>query len=122
MARVLIVDDEIETCNMLKDHLSAKGYEVYIAPDGKRAVELVKEIRPHVVLLDIVLPGMGGMQALKEIKEYDPTVGVIMVTAIDDEAMAAEALDLGAYDYITKPMNLVYIENVVTRKINELLA
>jgi len=121
MERILVVDDEVEVCNTLKKFLTSNGYEVYTALDGETAVSKTKEVRPHIVLLDIIMPGMGGIDTLKEIKKVDPAVGVIMVTAVVDEKLAKRALELGAYDYITKPLDLNYLETVVMVKMIDLL-
>ena len=121
MKRILVVDDEIIIRNLLKEFLSRKGYAVYTAPDGRAAIAEVKEIRPHIVLLDIMMPGMGGIDTLKEIRKIDPRVGVIMVTAIADEELGKRAIALGACDYITKPVNFDYLETVLMVKMIDLL-
>jgi len=121
MERILVVDDEIEACNVLKEFLGMKGYEVYTALDGPTAITKVKEVRPHIVLLDIRMPGMDGIDVLKEIKGVDPRVGVIMTTAVTDHELAKRTLELGAYDYITKPLDLDYLEVVLMVKIADLL-
>lgn len=121
MERILVVDDEIEVCNALKEFFDSKGYETHIALSGKTALSKVKEIKPHIVLLDIIMPGMGGVDVLKEIKKIDPTAEVIMVTAVADHELAKRTLELGAHDYITKPLNLDYLETVVITKIIYLL-
>lgn len=119
--RILVVDDEEEVLNTLTKFLTIKGYDVYTAEDGLKAIEKVKEVRPHIVLLDIIMPGMGGIDALKEIKKIDPGVGVIMATAVTDEELAKRTIQLGAYDYITKPFDLNYIETVVLVKIIQMI-
>ena len=117
MARILVVDDEIEACNVLEEFLNSKGHEVHTALDGAAAISKVKEIRPHLVLLDMIMPGMGGTEVLKEIKKLDPDVGVIMVTVVTDNEEAKKTLEFGAFDYITKPVDLNYLENVVMVKV-----
>ncbi|MBI3600503.1 MAG: response regulator [Nitrospinae bacterium] len=117
MIRILAVDDEVEVCSMVKLYLTKKGYQVFTANSGEDAIKIVKEERPHLVLLDIRMPGMGGIETLKQIKEADKEIGVIMVTAVKDEETAKEALKLGADDYITKPMNLKYLDDVLMVKI-----
>ena len=92
---------------------TAKGFYVYTALDGPTALHKVKEVRPHVVLLDIIMPGMGGMDVLKEIKQIDPTIGIVMTTAVGDHELAKKTLELGAYDYITKPVDFNYLEDVL---------
>jgi two-component system OmpR family response regulator len=121
MERILVVDDEIAICNLLRKFLDLKGYEVYTALDGPAAIAKVKEFRPHIVLLDIMMPGMGGIQVLKKIKKVDPRAGVIMVTGVGDNELGRRALELGAYDYITKPVNFDYLETVLRVKMIDLL-
>ena len=121
MKRILVVDDEIAIRNLLKEFLSRKGYDVYTASDGRTAIAKVKEIRPHIVLLDIMMPGMDGIETLKEIRKVDPRVGVIMVTAIFDEELGKRTIELGACDYITKPVSLDYLETVLMVKMIDVL-
>ena len=117
MKKILVVDDEQAVCNMLKKFLSNKGYETIIALSGEEAIIKVKEEKPHVVLLDIKMPKMDGLEALKRIKEIDKEVGVVMITAVKDEEMGKKCLELGAYDYITKPLPLDYLESVLLIKL-----
>ncbi len=121
MERILVVDDEIHIVRLLQKYLAAKEYEVYTATGGLQAIQKVKDIRPHIVLLDILMPGMGGIDTLKEIKKIDSKIVVIMVTAVIDEELAKRAIQLGADDYITKPLNLEYIETCVLVKMIQLL-
>ena len=120
MDRILVVDDEIVVCDLLKDFLTLKGYEVYTASDGYAALNIVKKVCPHLILLDIVMPGISGVEVLKEIKKLNPKTGVIMITAVPDQGIITESIELGAYDYITKPMDLKNVENVVMLAINNL--
>ena len=120
--RILVVDDEIEVCRTLKDFLVLKGYEVQTAQSGKEALEKVKAFNPHVVLLDIIMPGMGGIDTMKEIKAIAPKTGIIMVTAVAEEKVAQKTLEIGAYDYILKPFDLEYLESVIMVKIIDVLA
>ena len=120
MKKILVVDDEIAIRNLLKEFLNRKGYDVYTASDGRAAIAEVKEIGPHIVLLDIMMPGMGGIDTLKEIRRIDPKVGVIMVTAISDQQLGKRAMELGAFDYITKPLDFDYLETAVMVKILQL--
>jgi len=122
MARILVVDDEHEVCRMLETFLQAKGYTVYKAFNGEMAIKLVKEERPHIVLLDIKMPGMNGLECLEKIIEIDKDLGVIMITAIKEEETGKKALKLGAFDYITKPMDLHYLEECLTWKIFKMTA
>jgi DNA-binding response OmpR family regulator len=117
MKKILVVDDEQAVCNMLKKFLTKKGYAVTIALNGEAAVKQVKEERPHIVLLDIRMPGMDGVEALKRIKEIDKEVGVVMITAVKEDAIGKRCLELGAYDYITKPLGFDYLEKVLLVKL-----
>jgi len=121
MARILIVDDELDICNILKDYFVFKGYDAHVAHDGRSAVNRVREIKPHVILLDVLMPGMGGIETLREIRKIDPVAGVIMVTAITDEETVGKARELGADDYIVKPFDLHYVETSVMGKISHAL-
>ncbi len=116
MGKILIVDDEIEVVRTLQDFLTAKNHEVRTALNGEEALAKVKEMKPDIVLLDIMMPGMGGIDTLKEIKKIDPCIAVIMITAVVDEVLGNRAIELGAYDYITKPINLDYLETCVMVK------
>lgn len=115
--RILVVDDEETVCNALKRFLTKKGYDVTTVLSGKEAVTKVKQERPHIVLLDIRMPDMDGIETLKRIKEIDKEVGIVMITAIDEDETGRECIKLGAYDYITKPCSLDYLENVLMVKL-----
>ncbi len=121
MEKILVVDDEIEVCNALKEFLCIKGYRVFTAQNGKDALSIVKEKKPHIVLLDIIMPGMSGIETLEEIKKVAPGVGIVMITAVTDEALGNKALKLGANDFITKPVDLDYLETVLMVKIVDIL-
>jgi DNA-binding response OmpR family regulator len=110
MLRILVVDDEPHAVELLQEFLTAKGYEVLTAADGEEALQKVKEERPHAILLDVRMPGMDGLEVLKRVREIDHEVGVIMVTAVHEEETGRQALQLGAFDYITKPLDLAYLE------------
>jgi len=117
MKKILVVDDEQAICNMLKKFLTQKGYEAIIALSGEEAISKVKQERPHVVLLDIRMPDMDGIETLKKIREIDKEVGVIMITAVNEEKTGKKCLELGAYDYIIKPFDLDYLETVLIVKL-----
>jgi DNA-binding NtrC family response regulator len=121
MARILVVDDEIVICDVLKEFLTLKGHEVYTALNGRAAIAKVKTERPHIVLLDILMPGMRGLKVLQEIKRLDPRIAVIMITGVMNRDVAKTAISLGAYDYITKPVDFEYLETVLIAKILDLL-
>ncbi len=115
--KILVVDDDVMVRNFLERFLSKKSYQVDTAENGNQAIEIIKKERPHLVLLDIKMPAMNGIDVLKEIKKIDPSVGVIMITALQEEEIAQEAMRLGADDYICKPFDIDYLENSVLAKI-----
>lgn len=108
--KILIVDDEIEICNIFSDFFTPKGYEVTKATSGKEALEKIRAQRPDLVFLDIKMSGMDGIEVLKQIKEIDKSITVIMVTVLEDEGTAQKAIELGATDYVTKPLSFDYLE------------
>ncbi len=116
MPKILIVDDEKDAADMLARRFSSQDYEVETAHSGETAVEKVKEIRPHIMLLDIQLPGINGIETLKQAKEADPSLGVIMVTGHPDEEVARDAMCLGAHDFVTKPIDFNYLSLSVSTK------
>ncbi len=121
MPRVLVVDDEPDAVELLQEFLTSKGYEVITAQGGEEALRSVKEDRPHLILLDVRMPKMNGLEVLKRVKEIDREVGVIMVTAVNEEETGRQALSLGAFDYITKPLDLKYLERSLWYKITTMI-
>ena len=113
MKKLLIVDDEIEICEFLKSFFEDRDYRVAVAHDGVMAFEQVGIFKPDVVLLDIQMPGLDGLQALKKIKEKYPKTKVIMVTAVETQDKIEDAMRSGADNYITKPLSLEYLEKDV---------
>lgn len=121
MARILIVDDEIAIVDILKSFLQEKEHKVFTAYDGVEAVEVTKRERPHVILLDIYLPKMDGIQVLKAVREFDDTIGIIIMTGFREKDVAQEALKLGAFDYINKPFDFDYLERALETKLQLML-
>ena len=110
--RQLIVDDEPHITDVLSEHFKT-NYAVETALNGADALAAVRRARPDIVFLDITMPRMSGIEVLKEIKTIDPTIVVIMVTANDHVALAAEAIKNGAVAYVPKPFDLRYLDHVV---------
>ena len=101
---ILICDDAAFMRMMIKDILSKNGYNVVgEAENGAKAVEKYAELKPDLVLMDITMPEMDGIQALKKIKESDPSALVIMCSAMGQQAMVIESIQAGAKDFIVKP-------------------
>jgi DNA-binding response OmpR family regulator len=105
------VDDDPGVLATLTEVLTLQGYTVTVASDGPEALEQVKDARPHVVLLDVKLPTMNGLEVLLCIQALAPAVGVVMVSGLHDEATVQAALTLGASDYLMKPIRLPDLEH-----------
>ena len=119
--RLLIVDDEQEICEFLADYFNSRGYECMVSFNGEDALAKTKLFRPHVILLDIKMPGIDGIEVLKRIRAFDTFVGVIVVTGVLDEGIGRQALKEGAVDFITKPIDLEYLEHSILAKVVSIL-
>ncbi|WP_458124858.1 response regulator [Paenibacillus sp. Z3-2] len=104
--KVLIVDDQNGIRILLMEVFGSEGYNTFQAPNGKIALEIVNNDKPDLVLLDMKIPGMDGLEILKHIKEIDPDIKVIMMTAYGELDMIKEATDLGALMHFTKPFDI----------------
>ena len=115
MAKILVVDDDPSICQAMIAFFSDwKGHTVYTTQNPEEAVDLVQKHDPQVVLLDIMMPGVHGVEILRRIKQVAPDIKVIMITAVNDEDIAREAMKEGAVDYVTKPFAFNYLDAVVT--------
>jgi two-component system response regulator (stage 0 sporulation protein F) len=121
MIKLLVVDDEPGICDILKKTFSPIGFTVLTAINGLDALSIVKKERPKIIFLDIRMLGMSGLEVLKEVKKIDRTIKVIMVTVMDDELTKQEARRLGADDFVTKPFNSEYLEEVARREVLDLI-
>ncbi|MBT6226327.1 MAG: response regulator [Candidatus Scalindua sp.] len=110
MSKILVVDDEIKACELVKRFLEVKRYEVIMSHSGEDALEKVKNFKPDIMLLDIKMPGMDGMEVLRCVRQFDDKIGIIMVSAVKDEGMAKDAIKKGADEYIIKPIDFNYLE------------
>ncbi|MBI4341339.1 MAG: response regulator [Candidatus Omnitrophica bacterium] len=113
---LLVVDDEPGILRLLSSFFESRGMRVITVASGEEALSALAK-KPLAVLLDMTMPGMDGLMTLKKIKTAHPATPVIMVSGVGDESTVQEALDSGAYDYVTKPFNLEYLETVVLTKI-----
>lgn len=112
---LMIVDDSRAIVRALEKHFSESGYDVSTAPDGETALKLFPQKMPDVVILDIKMPGMDGIEVLEKIKEMDPDAAVIMVTALEDMQTTIKAVQRGAYEYINKPIDIDKLEVTIRR-------
>jgi DNA-binding response OmpR family regulator len=112
-ARILVIDDDPEVVDILVTTLRDEGYGVLGALTSDEGLKLVILSRPDLVLLDIMLPGMNGIEVLKRIRSINPTIKVVMVTGNTDPVLAREALELGALAYVDKPFDFAYLKRIV---------
>jgi diguanylate cyclase (GGDEF)-like protein len=110
--KILVVDDHEDNVELLRARLEARGYEVFGANDGFSALEAVEKFQPDLILLDVMMPKMDGMEVVRRLKANKdlPFIPVIMQTALDSTENKVEGLDAGADDYITKPINFAELE------------
>ena len=115
MAKILIVDDAAFMRKVIRDTLTKNGYsDLYEAVDGKDAVEKYFEIKPDLVLMDITMPNMDGLEALKAIRAKDGNANVVMCSAMGQESMVMDAVRSGAKDFIVKPFKPDRVLKTVT--------
>jgi two-component system KDP operon response regulator KdpE len=103
--RILVVDDEPQITRVLRRSLSAQGYEVQVAEDGEEALAVFKQWKPDLVISDLSMPGMGGLELCRRIRKVSK-VPIIVLSVKGEETIKVEALDTGADDYITKPFGI----------------
>jgi len=113
--KALIVDDEVEICALLSKYLAKEGYETVIANTGEEAVEIAWKIRPDVILLDVVMPGMTGVEAFRRIKELNIKSVVIMITASDDRIKGVGEIKSDLDGYLSKPILLTDLKLVIDK-------
>jgi anti-anti-sigma factor len=115
MEKILVIDDEKPTLMMFRLTLAAYGYEVLTAENGQQGLELFGRERPSIVLTDIKMPGMNGIEVLKQVKAIDPSTEVIVITGHGDIDLAIQALNLDATDFINKPIQRHLLEQAIQR-------
>jgi len=113
MGKILIVDDNDNACYMLKSYLEEMGHDVTDSQSGADALEKVKSLKPDIMLLDIIMEGMDGMEILRRVKLSNKNIGIIMVSGVSDEKICNEALDKGADEYITKPIDFKHLNECI---------
>lgn len=115
--KILIVDDDASVRGMLVKFLKDKGFATLEAENGEQALRIVSSEKISVVLLDIAMPGMDGLTTLKKLLEINPKLGVVMATVSQGDEQVKKALELGAYGYVLKPFDFLYLELVVLSKL-----
>lgn len=117
MVKILVVDDEKDVCEFVKSFFEERGFEVLSACNGKQALAVAEKEDPLILLMDIRMPEMDGIETLRRWKKTRPNDKIIMVTCVDDLDMMDEAKKLGADGYITKPLVLNELIKAVTEKL-----
>lgn len=111
--KILVVDDDPGVRELVEDFLRSRGYEVDTAADGEAALEKIARQTPDLLLLDLMMPGINGMDVLRQLPPSARDLPVIVVTAVTEEEVGRAALRSGAIDYVTKPIDLAYLERTV---------
>ena len=120
MIKFLVVDDEPDVVDQVKDLFELRNYTVITATSGEKALELVKKENPNIIILDIRMPGVTGMDVLKEVKKSYPKIRIIMLTGVEDDATKNMALGLGASGYLTKPYSYSELLEMSRKLIQEI--
>lgn len=117
---ILVVDDNPDNAHIIRDYLGARGYPITVAYNGDDAMKAFEEVKPALVLLDVMMPGRDGWQVCRDMKQH-PTLGrkvrVVMVTALDDWVNKRQALQTGADDFVEKPFELSKLAATVERNV-----
>jgi two-component system, NtrC family, response regulator len=121
MAKILIVDDNLSFRAVLSETLASFNHEIFEAGSGEEALEAITDMTPHLVFLDLRMPGIGGLELLKKFRENPlfESIPVVILTAYADSANTIEAMKLGAFDHLTKPISRDDLKTIVTRAIGE---
>jgi len=104
--RILLVDDEEEFVTTLAERLELRGLQARAATNGEDALQMIETDPPRVVILDVMMPGLGGLEVLKRIKARHPQISVILLTGRGSTKEGIEGMQLGAFDYLMKPINI----------------
>lgn len=115
--KVLVVDDQYGIRLLLKEVFSRDGFSIFQAADGRAALEIIQSEQPDLILLDMKMPGMDGIELLRQLRPIHPTVKVIMMTAYGELDMVAEASKLGALAHFTKPFDIEELRSEVIKQL-----
>jgi len=112
---ILVVDDEVRMAQLLADYLAEQGYRVVVAHGGIEALAKLDLEKPSVILLDVRMPGMDGVEVLRRIRGFDQRVAILMISANDDIELAKQTIEMGAFDYTLKPVDFAYLGRAVEK-------
>ena len=122
MEKILVVEDDTISRRIIREILSRSGYEVFEAEDGAQGLESFKANKPDLVLTDYQMPVMNGLRVLSEIRNLQPAVPVIMLTGFGDIALIIKSIQLGAFDFLEKPINTPQLKEVVASALNSVIS
>ncbi|MBN2013157.1 response regulator [candidate division KSB1 bacterium] len=114
MSSILVVDDEPHICELLHSYFTDHGHKVYVAETGQEALAINDEYSPDIMLLDFKLPGMSGLDILHELQQKPHMPIVIILSGHSTYELAEEAIEAGAFDYITKPLDLKQLAEIIS--------
>ena len=120
MIKILVVDDEKEVTDTLRDFFAEQGFLSRGTYSGESAVNIVEMDPPHIIILDINMEGMNGLEVLSTVKKSDENIKVIMLSAIEERKTVHDAFDLGAEDYIFKPFRLQTLSEIIQDKAHQI--
>jgi DNA-binding NtrC family response regulator len=117
--RILVADDDTDSLEGMRSLLTAWGYEVETAPDGRTALDKVGEVRPSVVITDVVMPAMSGLELLEAVRRDEPDIPVIVMTAHGSMETRSRAVAQGAYAYLPKPVDTGKLKSLLATALGE---
>jgi len=115
--QIMIIDDDPQISSMIAMYFENEGYAVRAFLSATQALMEIKKSKPNLIILDVMMPDMNGLDALKQIKALDSKIPVILLTGLHDESKAKEAFENHALDYITKPIDMNYLMNIVNSQL-----
>ena len=115
VGRILVVDDQPQVLNMLREIVEHLGHEASTAASGEQAIAAIATVRPHIVFIDLLMPGISGLELLTHIRRHHPPVPVIAITGNSDQKIAGEARAAGAFAVVEKPFSLATLRDLVAQ-------
>ena len=115
--KILVIDDEPDVGEVMKDFLNSQGYSADSTTRAVQGLEWVEKEKPDVVLLDVMMPEIDGIECLKRIRQISPETVVIIISGLQEEKIAKQAIQYGAYDYVTKPFDFHFLQNNLLSRI-----
>jgi DNA-binding NtrC family response regulator len=113
--RILVVDDNINMCITLQDILLDDGYDVLISDNGQEALGIIEKREPHLIITDMRMPNIDGLELLQIVKDRYPNIEIIIMTALGEVDSYLKAMKIGAFEYITKPINPKILKSIITK-------